>query len=102
MLFSLLNNEIDEETYLNEYNARYIYKQLPKRIYGFVIRYRNINLIVINTNISKEKKKTTLLHEFAHIELSHLDKKKRLLEFKIEDIEDEADEYIKKILNNIG
>lgn len=101
MLFSLLKNEIDEQTYLNEYNARYIYRSLPKRIYGFVIRYRNINLIVINKYISKEKQKKTLLHEFAHIELSHLDKKKRLLEFKIEDIEDEADKYIKYILESL-
>lgn len=101
MLISLLNNEIDEQTYLNEYNARYIYKQLPKKIYGFVIRYRNINVIVINYNLSDERKKKTLLHEFAHVELNHLDKKKYLLDFKIENIEDEADKYINFILDNI-
>jgi len=101
VLYNLLNNEIDEQTYLLGYNAKIIYKKLPKKVYGFVYRYRDINLIVINWNISKEKKKMTILHEFAHIELSHLDKKRNLLEFSIEDIEDEADKYIKYILNNL-
>ena len=99
MLVSLLSSEISEQDYLVEHNAKIIYKKLPKRIYGFVFRYRNICLIVINWNISKEKKKKTLLHEFAHIELSHLDKQKQLLEFSIENIEDEADRYIKFIID---
>ena len=99
MLVSLLNNEISEQDYLIDNNAKIIYKKLPKRIYGFVFEYRNICLIVINWNISKEKKKKTLLHEFAHIELSHLDKQKQLLEFSIENIEDEADKYIKFIID---
>ena len=99
MLVSLLNNEISEQDYLIDNNAKIIYKKLPKRIYGFVFWYRNICLIVINWNISKEKKKKTLLHEFAHIELSHLDKQKQLLEFSIENIEDEADRYIKFIID---
>ena len=67
MLTYLLNNEIDEQQYLIEYNAKIIYKKLPKKVYGFVFKYRNINLVVINWNISKDKKKLTLLHEFAHI-----------------------------------
>lgn len=99
MLTYLLNNEIDEQQYLIEYNAKIIYKKLPKKVYGFVFKYRNINLVVINWNISKDKKKLTLLHEFAHIELSHLNKCEQLLEFSIENAEDEADEYIKFILS---
>lgn len=99
MLVSLLNNEISEQDYLIDNNAKIIYKKLPKRIYGFVFKYRDIFLVVINWNISKEKKKRTLLHEFAHIELSHLDKQKQLLEFSIENIEDEADKYIKFIID---
>lgn len=99
MLISLLNNEISEQDYLIDNNAKIIYKKLPKRIYGFVFKYRDIFLVVINWNISKEKKKRTLLHEFAHIELSHLDKQKQLLEFSIENIEDEADKYIKFIID---
>lgn len=99
MLVSLLNNEISEQDYLIDNNAKIIYKKLPKRIYGFVFKYRDIFLIVINWNISKEKKKKTLLHEFAHMELSHLDKQKQILEFSIENIEDEADRYIKFIID---
>lgn len=99
MLTCLLNNEIDEQQYLIEHNAKIIYKKLPKKVYGFVFKYRNINLVVINWNISKDKKKLTLLHEFAHIELSHLNKCEQLLEFSIEIAEDEADEYIKFILS---
>lgn len=99
MLTCLFNNEIDEQQYLIEHNAKIIYKKLPKKVYGFVFKYRNINLVVINWNISKDKKKLTLLHEFAHIELSHLNKCEQLLEFSIENAEDEADEYIKFILS---
>lgn len=99
MLTCLLNNEIDEQQYLIDHNAKIIYKKLPKKVYGFVFKYRNINLVVINWNISKDKKKLTLLHEFAHIELSHLNKCEQLLEFSIENAEDEADEYIKFILS---
>lgn len=99
MLTCLLNNEIDEQQYLIEHNAKVIYKKLPKKVYGFVFKYRNINLVVINWNISKDKKKLTLLHEFAHIELSHLNKCEQLLEFSIENAEDESDEYIKFILS---
>lgn len=99
MLTCLLNNEIDEQQYLIEHNAKVIYKKLPKKVYGFVFKYRNINLVIINWNISKDKKKLTILHEFAHIELSHLNKCEQLLEFSIENAEDEADEYIKFILD---
>lgn len=100
MLINLLNGEITQEEYLINNNARIIYKKLPQKIYGFVNCYRDINIIVINWNISKEKKKKTILHEFAHLELHHLDKKKYLFAFSIENIEDEADKYIDFLLNN--
>lgn len=99
MLISLLNSEIDEQTFLNYYNAKIIYKRLPKRIYGFLLKYRDVCLVVINRNLSKENKKRAILHEFAHLELCHLDK--CILEFSIENIEDEADMYIENILNYI-
>ena len=101
MLVSILNNEIDENTFLYEYNANLMYKRLPKRIYGFVLKYRDLFFIVINWNLSKEKKKMTILHEFAHIELSHLEKRKELLEFSIENAEDEADKYINFLIEEI-
>ena len=100
MLFNLLNNDITEDEYLRENNIKVIYKKLPKKVYGFIHRYRDINLIIINWNISKEKKKLTLLHEFAHLELHHLDRNKDLFAFSIEGIEDEADRYIKFLLEN--
>lgn len=101
MLISLLNNEISEEDYFNMNDVQLIYKELPKKIYGFIFRYKGLNTITINCFISRCKQKRTILHELAHLELSHLDNKKRLLEFKIESIEDEADEYIKFIMEEI-
>ena len=97
MLFSLLNNELNEEDYCNENNIRIIYKKLPKKIYGFIHKYRGINIVIINWNLSKEKKMKTILHELAHLELHHLDNEKELLEFSIENLEDEADRYIKEL-----
>ena len=47
------------------------------------------------TNLSRKKKQFTILHEFAHYELGHLDK----VYYCLEDIEDEADNYIKEVLN---
>lgn len=100
MLINLLNEEIEEKEYLILNNAKIIYKKLPKKIYGFIHRYRDINLIIINWNISKEKKKKTILHELAHLELHHLDRNQELFAFSIENIEDEADKYIKFLLEN--
>lgn len=100
MLVSLLNGEIEEKEYLIINNARVLYKKLPSKIYGFIYEHRGLNIIVINWNISKEKKKRTIIHELAHLELHHLDKKKELLEFSVEDIEDEADKYVDYLINN--
>ena len=101
MLFNLLNNEITEEEYLIDNNVRIIYKKLPKKIYGFIHRYRDTNIIIINWNISKDKKKITIIHELAHLELHHLDVQKELFSFSIENIEDEADLYVKMLLKKI-
>lgn len=101
VLISLLRGEILQEEYLNINNVRVIYKKLPKKIYGFIHRYRNINIIVVNWNISKEKKKNALIHELAHLELHHLDENKDLLEFYIESCEDEASKYIKMLNETI-
>lgn len=96
VLISLLNKEISQEEYMSYHNIKLIKTALPRRIYGFIFGYRNINMIVINKNISKEKSNTTLLHELAHLELNHLSKV--CLDFKIEGIEDEADRYINFLL----
>lgn len=99
MLISLLRGEISQDEYMNYNNVKIVKIDLPKRIYGFIFNYRNINLIVTNKYISQKKYDVTLLHEFAHLELSHLDK--MCLDFKIEGIEDEADKYIEYLLNII-
>ena len=101
MLFSLLNGEISQEDYLRYNDTILIKKELPRRVYGFIFRYKNCYYIVINKFISYYKQKKTILHELAHLELNHLDKKKRLLEFKIEGLEDEADKYVQYLLENI-
>lgn len=98
MLKTLLSGEISQEDYLNYNNVTLLYIPLPKRVYGFIFRYKCRNIITVNKYISEANKKKTILHEFAHLELSHLDNKKRLLEFKIQDLEDEADEYIKSLI----
>lgn len=99
MLISLLRGEISQDEYMNYNNVKIVKIDLPRRIYGFIFNYRNINLIIINKYISKNKYDETLLHELAHLELSHLDK--MCLDFKIEGIEDEADRYIEYLLNTI-
>ena len=60
----------------------------------------NINIIIVNWNISKEKKKKTIIHELAHLELHHLDRQQELFSFSIENVEDEADKYVKFLMEN--
>ena len=96
MLISLLKAEISQEEYMIYNNIKVTKMTLPKRIYGFIFNYRNINLIVINKSLSDHKYDSTLLHEFAHLELNHIDK--LCLDFKIEGIEDEADKYVEFLL----
>lgn len=97
MLFRLLNNEMTEDEYLQENNIKVVYKKMPKKVYGFIHRYRDINIIIINWNLSKTKKMKTLLHEFAHLELNHLEKDNPLFAFYIENADDEAEAYLEYI-----
>lgn len=100
MLLSLINNEITQEEYLNCNNITLKFYKLPGYIYGFIYKHKDYVLIAINNQLSLFKKKLTLLHEFAHFELHH--QELNILEFKIEDIEDEADRYVKYLLDYIG
>ncbi len=99
VLISLLRGEISQEEYMNYNNIKIVNITLPRRIYGFIFNYRNINLIVTNKSLSTYKYDITLLHEFAHLELNHIDKS--CLDFKIEGIEDEADKYVEFLINTI-
>ena len=102
MLKELLLGNITQDEYFNQNNILLLSDRLPYKVYGCVFFYRDRYCIVINKTLSCYKQKKTILHEIAHIELNHLYKRKHLLEFKIEGLEDEADEYIKKIMEEIN
>ncbi len=102
MIKQLLEGVIGQEDVLNNYNATLIYKELPIEVNGFVFYYHGIYCIIINKLLSYYKKKKTILHELAHIELNQLCQvNKDMFEFYIDKYEDEANKYIKKILNEI-
>ena len=102
-LYNLLTGEIKQQDLLNYYNAVITYEDLPHGIDGCVWSYRNINNIFINKKLSYYKRKKTILHELAHIELSHLNQvNKDLFALHMQKIEDEADKYIKHILESIN
>lgn len=101
MIIDLLRGNITQKELLNYYNANISYTKLDKGINGFVFNYRGIYNIVINSNLSYYKRKKSILHELAHIELSHLDQDKSLLEFNRVGFEDEADRYIKFLLESV-
>ena len=101
-LYNLLAKEITQQELLNYYNATIVYDNLPINVNGLVFCYENINTIIINESLSSYKKKKTILHELAHIELNQLSQiDKDLIYLKINKYEDEADKYIKFLLENI-
>ena len=98
MLKLLLSGEMEQSELLRYYNSNIAYVILPEQINGFVFNYKGINNIYINKNLSYYKRKKTLLHELAHIELNQLcQSDKDLFAFHIQEYEDEADKYIKQI-----
>lgn len=100
-IYNLLKNEITLQELLNYYNANITLVNLPSYINGFIFQYENIYNILINKNLSYYKKKKTILHELAHIELNQLcQTNKDLFAFHINKYEDEADKYIKFLLEN--
>ena len=102
-IYNLLTKQITQQDLFNYYNINVSFEILPKGINGFVFNYNNVNFIIINDNLSYYKRKKTLLHELAHIELNQLCQiDKDLFAFHIQDYEDEADRYIKFLLENIN
>ena len=102
MINNLLNKEVSLEEVLRYYNANITYTNLPKGVNGFVWAYKDINNIYINKSLSNYKKKKTILHELAHIELNQLNQSdKDLFALKIDKYEDEADKYIIFLKDNI-
>lgn len=101
-LYNLLDNIISLQELLNYYNACITYVDLPNNIEGFVFNYKDIKNIIINNNLSYYKKRKTILHELAHIELCQFNQiDNDLLAFKINKYEDEADKYVKFLLDKI-
>lgn len=97
MLSALLNEEITQDDFTRFYDVTIVWKKLPKYVWGFSFKKKRI-YVVINSSLGEKNRKLTLLHEFAHVELHHLDKE--FVKAKIQDMEDEADNYIKFLLNN--
>lgn len=98
-LYNLLSKQITQDDLLNYYNATIVYDNLPDKINGCVFNHKGINIIIIDKKLSYYKKKKTILHELAHIELCHLNQICPLTAFKIDKYEDDADLYIKELLS---
>ncbi len=102
-LYNLLSKEITQQELLNYYNATIIYETLPRGINGAVISHRGINAIMIDKNLPYYKKKKTIIHELAHIELNQLNRiDSDSFAFNIDKYEDEADRYINYLINSIA
>lgn len=102
MIKQLLEGVIGQQDILNYYNATIAYIEMPLNIRGCVHYYKGIYDILINKSLSYYKRKKTLLHELAHIELNQLCQyDKDLFAFHINKYEDEASLYIKKILEEL-
>lgn len=102
MIKQLLEGVIGQDDILNYYNATISYIDMPNDIRGLVHYHKGIYDILINRNLSYYKKKKTILHELAHIELNQLCQADNdLFAFYIDKYEDEADRYLKEILNEL-
>lgn len=100
---NLLLDIISLEDLLNYYNVSITYIDCKfNNIRGFTDYYKGIYTIFINKNLSYYKKKKTILHELAHIELNHLcQSDKDLFEFYIDHYEDAANLYLKELKENL-
>ena len=96
---NLMLGNITLQDLLNYYNATIIYESwLYKDVRGFVDYYKGYYFIYINSNMSYYKKKKTILHELAHIELNQpCQVNNDLFAFYIDEYEDEANKYLQKI-----
>ena len=103
MIIDMLEGNITQQELLNGYNASITYIKLPSYIDGLVFNYSGINNILINDNMSYYKKRRTILHELAHIELNQLEQADNdLLAFKCANYEDDADNYLQSIKEKIN
>lgn len=100
---NLLLGVINDFDLLNYYNAKIFYKKLCPEILGYVFNNKGLFCIVINKYLSIAETKDAIIHELAHIELNQLEQKDKeyLFAFCRSQLEDEADRYIKEILNEL-
>lgn len=98
MLSALLNEEITQDDFTRFYDVTIVWKKLPKYVWGFSFKKKRI-YVVINSSLGEKNRRITLLHEFAHVELHHLDKE--FVKAKIQGMEDEADNYIEFLLKDL-
>lgn len=96
VLLALLEGSVSQEEYLVYNNIKIKFVKIPRYVYGFIYKHKDCFLIAINQSLSDKKKKETILHEFAHFELHHFEKE--VFEFKIENLEDEADRLVQFLL----
>lgn len=98
----LLKKEISQSDLLNYFNTTINYLSLPDKIDGCVFNHKGIFVILIDKDLSYYKKRKTILHELAHIELSQLEQgDKDLFALRSREYEDEADRYVKYLLDNL-
>lgn len=101
-IIDLLRKDITQQELLNYYNTTINYVHLPENIDGCVFNHKGFFVILIEETLSYYKKRKTILHELAHIELCQLEQiDKDLFALHTKQYEDEADEYIKKIFNKL-
>lgn len=101
-LLNLLKKEITQQDLLNYYNANINFQYLPKGINGFIFQYENIYNIFVNKSLSYYKRKKTIIHEIAHLELNQLNQcNKDLFALHVDKYEDEADRYVKFLLESM-
>lgn len=100
---NLMLGNITLQEVLNYYNATIIYKSwLYSEVRGFVDYYKGYYFIYINNNMSYYKKKKTILHELAHIELNQLCQVNNdLFAFYIDKYEDDASKYLTRLKQEI-
>lgn len=102
MIKQLLEGVIGQDEILRHYNATITYIDMPSNIRGCAHYYKGIYDILINKKLSYYKKKKTILHELAHVELNQLcQSNKDLFALHINKYEDEASLYLKKILEEL-
>lgn len=98
----LLDKAVSQQDYLNFNNINIVYEELPEKINGFVFNYDDRHFVIIDNNLSYYMKRKTILHELAHIELNQLNQiDKDLFAFKVNKYEDDADIYLKIIMESL-